>query len=145
VRHGLPGLANGLVTGLVGGPSAPPALLVSWLQQLLTAKEATNEASRGHLCHRIHVCDAARAGGRLRDPPAQGRRERRALYVIQLLAMGDGSADLLAVKVPGVPSAAIRQGAPVKVAGLVAQPWTMGDRSGVSFRANTPGRHQVEP
>jgi hypothetical protein len=32
------------------------------------------------------------------------------LYVIQLLAMGDGSADLLAVKVPGVPSSAIRQG-----------------------------------
>ena len=57
------------------------------------------------------------------------------LYVVQLLAMGDGSADLLAVKVPGVPSAAIRQGAPVKVTGLVAQPWTMADRSGVSFRA----------
>jgi hypothetical protein len=57
------------------------------------------------------------------------------LYVIQLLAMGDGSADLLAVKVPGVPSSAIRQGAPVKVTGLVAQPWTMNDRSGVSFRA----------
>ena len=57
------------------------------------------------------------------------------LYVIQLLAMGDGSADLLAVKVPGVPSAAIRQGHPVKVHGLVAQPWTMADRSGVSFRA----------
>ena len=57
------------------------------------------------------------------------------LYVIQLLAMGDASADLLPVKVPGVPSAAIRQGAPVKVTGLVAQPWTMQDRSGVSFRA----------
>ena len=57
------------------------------------------------------------------------------LYVIQLLAMGDGSADLLAVKVPGVPSSAIRQGAPVKVTGLVAQPWTMNDRSGVAFRA----------
>jgi hypothetical protein len=57
------------------------------------------------------------------------------LYVIQLLAMGDGSADLIAVKVPGVPSAAIRQGAPVKVTGLVAQPWTMQDHSGVSFRA----------
>ena len=28
------------------------------------------------------------------------------LYSVQLLAMGDGSADLLAVKVPGVPSAA---------------------------------------
>jgi hypothetical protein len=62
------------------------------------------------------------------------------LYVIQLLAMGDGSADLIAVKVPGVPSAAIRQGAPVKVTGLVAQPWTMAERSGVSFRAQ-----RVEP
>jgi hypothetical protein len=57
------------------------------------------------------------------------------LYTIQLLAMGDGTADLLAVKVPGVPSSAVRQGVPVKVAGLVAQPWTMADRSGVSFRA----------
>jgi hypothetical protein len=56
------------------------------------------------------------------------------LYVIQLLAMGDGSADLLAVKVPGMPSG-IRQGHPVKVHGLVAQPWTMNDRSGVAFRA----------
>ena len=27
------------------------------------------------------------------------------------------------------------QGTPVKVHGLVAQPWTMADRSGVSFRA----------
>jgi hypothetical protein len=34
-----------------------------------------------------------------------------------------------------VPSSAIRQGVPVKVTGLVAQPWTMADRSGVSFRA----------
>ena len=57
------------------------------------------------------------------------------LYVIQLLAMGDGSADLLAVKVPGQPSPAIRQGAPVKVHGLVAQPWSMNDRAGVAFRA----------
>jgi hypothetical protein len=57
------------------------------------------------------------------------------LYVVQLLAMGEDSADLIAVKVPGVPSQAIRQGAPVKVDGLVAQPWTMQDRSGVSFRA----------
>jgi hypothetical protein len=57
------------------------------------------------------------------------------LYVIQLLVMGEDSAALLAVTVPGVPSSAIRQGAAVKVAGLVAQPWTMNDRSGVSFRA----------
>jgi hypothetical protein len=62
------------------------------------------------------------------------------LYVIQLLVMGEDSADLIAVKVPGVLSSAIRQGAPVKVSGLVAQPWTMADRSGVSFRAQ-----RVEP
>jgi hypothetical protein len=49
--------------------------------------------------------------------------------------MGEGSADLIGVKVPGVLSSGIRQGHPVKVTGLVAQPWTMADRSGVAFRA----------
>jgi hypothetical protein len=29
----------------------------------------------------------------------------------------------------------IRQGHPVKVTGLVAQPWSMNDRAGVAFRA----------
>jgi hypothetical protein len=57
------------------------------------------------------------------------------LYVVQLLVMGEESADLIAVKVPGVRSSGIRQGHPVKVTGLVAQPWTMNDRSGVAFRA----------
>jgi hypothetical protein len=42
------------------------------------------------------------------------------LYVVQLIALTG----------PG-----IRQGQPVKVIGLVAQPWTMADRSGVAFRA----------
>src|SRR5918994_4106945 len=57
------------------------------------------------------------------------------LYVVQLLVMGEDSADLIAVKAPGVPAQTIRQGYPVKVSGLVAQPWTMADRSGVAFRA----------
>ena len=57
------------------------------------------------------------------------------LYVVQLIALAEGEAEILAVKVPGLPSAGIRQGHPVKVHGLVAQPWTMADRSGVSFRA----------
>ena len=57
------------------------------------------------------------------------------LYVVQLLVMGEESADLIAVKVPGVLSSGIRQCHPVKVHGLVAQPWTMNDRSGVAFRA----------
>ena len=56
------------------------------------------------------------------------------LYVVQLLALAEGEAEILAVKVPGQPSG-IRQGHPVKVHGLVAQPWTMNDRSGVAFRA----------
>jgi len=57
------------------------------------------------------------------------------LYVVQLIAMADGVADILAVKVPGQPGPGIRQGHPVKVTGLVAQPWSMNDRSGVAFRA----------
>jgi hypothetical protein len=67
-----------------------------------------------------------------RQPKADENGEP--LFVVQVLAMGDGSADLIAVKVPGMPSG-IRQGHPVKVTSLVAQPWTMADRSGVSFRA----------
>jgi hypothetical protein len=57
------------------------------------------------------------------------------LYVVQLVALAENSAEILAVKVPGMPGPGIRQGHPVKVLGLVAQPWTMGDRSGVAFRA----------
>jgi hypothetical protein len=57
------------------------------------------------------------------------------LFVIQLIALTEGAAEIIAVKVPGIPSAGIRQGHPVKVTGLVAQPWTMADRSGVAFRA----------
>ena len=56
------------------------------------------------------------------------------LYVVQLIALGEGEAEILAVKVPG-PASGLRQGHPVKVHGLVAQPWTMNDRSGVAFRA----------
>jgi hypothetical protein len=36
------------------------------------------------------------------------------LYVVQLIAMTDGAAEILAVKVPGMPSG-LRQGHPVKV------------------------------
>jgi hypothetical protein len=57
------------------------------------------------------------------------------LYVVQLIALSDGAAEIIPVKVPGLPGPGIRQGHPVKVSGLVAQPWTMGDRSGVAFRA----------
>jgi hypothetical protein len=67
-----------------------------------------------------------------RQPRAESNGEP--LYVVQLIALAEGEAEILAVKVPGQPSG-IRQGHPVKVSGLVAQPWTMNDRSGVAFRA----------
>jgi hypothetical protein len=64
----------------------------------------------------------------------RGDENGEPLYVVQLIALAEGEAEILAVKVPGMPSG-VRQGHPVKVTGLVAQPWTMQDRSGVSFRA----------
>jgi hypothetical protein len=43
------------------------------------------------------------------------------LYVVQLIALAEGAAEILAVKVPGQPSG-IRQGHPVKVSGWSPSP-----------------------
>jgi hypothetical protein len=56
------------------------------------------------------------------------------LFAVQLVALAEGTAEIIAVKVAGA-APAVRQGQPVKVLGLVARPWTMGDRAGVAFRA----------
>jgi hypothetical protein len=61
------------------------------------------------------------------------------LFAVQLVALAEGTAEIIAVKVAGA-APAVRQGQPVKVLGLIAQPWTMGDRAGVAFRAQ-----RVEP
>jgi len=61
------------------------------------------------------------------------------LFQVALVAMSDGAADVIAVKVPGEPKG-LAQGAHVRPAGLVAVPWTMGERSGVTFRAT-----RIEP
>jgi hypothetical protein len=61
------------------------------------------------------------------------------LYQLQLVVLGDDEAEVVSVKVPGQPKG-ITAGAPVKVTGLVAMPWSMADRSGVSYRAT-----RVEP
>jgi hypothetical protein len=42
--------------------------------------------------------------------------------VVQLIALAEGEAEILAVKVPGQPSQAIRQGHPVKVTGWSPSP-----------------------
>ncbi len=61
------------------------------------------------------------------------------LFAVQLVALIEGRANVITVKVPGEPPA-LPQGAPVRVLGLVATPWTMEGRSGVAFRAR-----RVEP
>lgn len=61
------------------------------------------------------------------------------LFSVQIVALVDGGAEVLAVKVAGEP-VKVGQGVPVKLVGLVATPWSMGDRSGVSFKAE-----RIEP
>lgn len=56
------------------------------------------------------------------------------LFAVQLVAIADGSAEIISVKVSGKPMA-IDAGVPVRVSGLVATPWQMGERFGISYRA----------
>jgi hypothetical protein len=60
-------------------------------------------------------------------------RNGELLHSMQVVALTSEGAEVIKVIVPGEPRA--EQGVPLKVDGLVASPWTMGDRSGVSFRA----------
>jgi hypothetical protein len=62
------------------------------------------------------------------------------LYSVSLAATAENSAEIIAVKVPASTPPAVRPGMAVKVVGLVATPWSMGDRNGVAFRAT-----RVEP
>jgi hypothetical protein len=57
------------------------------------------------------------------------------IYGLQVVALSEGGAEVISVKVTGEPKG-ITQGTSLKLVGLTAQPWAMGDRSGVSFRAN---------
>ncbi|MGH9062768.1 MAG: hypothetical protein ACRDZQ_13885 [Acidimicrobiales bacterium] len=63
----------------------------------------------------------------------------QAAFSVQLVALTGGGAEVLSVKLSGEPKG-IAQGAPVKVSGLTAQPWALGDRSGVAFKAT-----RIEP
>jgi hypothetical protein len=58
----------------------------------------------------------------------------RPIFAVGVVALGDGGADILTVKVSGQPKG-IAQGTPVRVTDLVATTWQMADRHGVSFRA----------
>jgi hypothetical protein len=57
------------------------------------------------------------------------------LSTVKLVAMGDGDAEILPVKVPG--AGTLLPGTTVRVTDLFASPWSKGDRAGVSFRADS--------
>src|SRR3954452_14581081 len=55
------------------------------------------------------------------------------LWRVQLVALGDGEAEIIRVAVPGDPKVA--QGEMVQVEEMTAQAWEMDGRSGTAFRA----------
>ncbi|EUA00734.1 hypothetical protein I547_4477 [Mycobacterium kansasii 824] len=57
------------------------------------------------------------------------------LWQVQLMALDQDGGEILAVTVAGEPK--VKVGEPVAVDGLVAIPWSQGDRSGVAFRATS--------
>src|SRR3954447_761830 len=56
------------------------------------------------------------------------------LYNLQVVALDPEGAQIITVRTVGDPR--VSQGAMLALEGLVALPWSMGDRSGVAFRAN---------
>ena len=65
------------------------------------------------------------------------------LFNLQVVALDADGAQILTVRVVGDPG--VGQGAMLLLEGLVAMPWTMGDRSGVSFRAERVKSTGVAP
>ena len=57
------------------------------------------------------------------------------LFNLQVVALDPDGAQIITVKVAGDPQVA--QGAMLALDGLVAMPWSMNERSGVAFRANS--------
>jgi hypothetical protein len=55
------------------------------------------------------------------------------LWRVQLVALGDGEAEIIRVAVPGDPN--VSQGEMVRVDEMTAQAWEMDGRSGMAFRA----------
>jgi hypothetical protein len=79
----------------------------------------------------------------LRDPTSGRARTTRngaPLFMVQLVTSWRGAVGTIAVQVVREPSADVRPGVVVDVAGLAAISWTIGNRSGLVFRAE-----RIEP
>lgn len=61
-------------------------------------------------------------------------RNGEILWQVDLVALGEGDAEVIRVSVPGDPK--LKQGEIVRAEGLTAHAWEMEDRYGVSFRAS---------
>lgn len=62
------------------------------------------------------------------------------LFAVGVLAMANGEAELISVKVPGKVHAGVVPGAAVQVDGLVAAHWSVEGKSGLYFRCS-----RIEP
>ena len=56
------------------------------------------------------------------------------LFAVPLMVLGDNQPEIISVKLAGE-APAVAPGQPAKVTGLTATPWSMGERSGVAFKA----------
>ena len=72
------------------------------------------------------------------DPTTNSQKvtkDGQPLFQLQLVSIDDAGAEVLSVKVPGKPIG-ISAGTAVKVIGLTAATWQMGDRHGISLNAD---------
>jgi hypothetical protein len=56
------------------------------------------------------------------------------LHAVALMVLGDSQPEIISVKLAGPPPP-IAAGQAAKITGLVATPWSMGERSGVAYKA----------
>lgn len=89
------------------------------------------------------VAPAAVADSKSKRPRAD---ESGPLYMVKLVVLYDSGAEIMPIRLSASPSSRLIPGTPVRVAGLVATQWVMGNRCGVSFRADrTDPEGSAEP
>lgn len=74
------------------------------------------------------------------DGGQKATEEGEPLFSVGVLAMANGEAELISVKVAGKVSAGVVPGAALKIEGLVAAHWSIEGKSGMYFRAT-----RIEP
>lgn len=67
-------------------------------------------------------------------------KDGQPLFVVRLVALAEGQAEVLAVRMAGPPPKSLAPGSAVRCVGLTATPWSMGERSGITYRAG-----RIEP